>query len=516
MENQGITDLLQKTESLGISDSILRFKPKKSEKENNHCEILVGKLLTEKKFNEGTMELTLSRNWRAIRQPAVTEIAQNTFVISFKTREDKLKIWESRPWKIADALLILLDRRDKGKIKLEELNFNRTLIWVQIHNFPGELRSEENIATPLNEIFKEIVRGDEMGVAEGRYVSFIRVLVEIDLSDPVSPGFYLQDDSPPDIWVEFKYERLPANFCYCCGRIGHSQLLCRYPEDKVEGRYGDWTRAGHHSPPSPLSISNKSTPGTGESKTGDNFTMEGDRSVGRLLDGRLAGGRGTQGRERKAVGCVKSKTPSHVGTTDTSAESPNESGGVPPGFGHPSPPNLVGQLYNMKKAMDCSPYIPRKLFPDSSDSDKGLGGNLHWLEQGQGSGARCGEANFVGPETESPLPAHFNPLMGHQGFYPSPNYLNMLQENMVSFQAHHPYMMWDKSQIEAQYLSPWGLRNEQPRKKIKASRKRKTRVSIQEQQEHNPLQNEGNGEGTDPRMDSAEVLVANQKPPGGP
>ncbi|CAL1395226.1 unnamed protein product [Linum trigynum] len=113
-------------------------------------------------------ELTLDRNWKEIRHPTFIEIAKNTLVISFKSREDKLKIREAPPWKIADALLLLLDRRDHGKIKMEELNFNRTLIWVQIHNFPGELRSEENIATPLNEILKEIIRGDEMGVVEGR------------------------------------------------------------------------------------------------------------------------------------------------------------------------------------------------------------------------------------------------------------------------------------------------------------------------------------------------------------
>ncbi|CAL1359356.1 unnamed protein product [Linum trigynum] len=84
-----------------------------------------------------------------------------------------------------------------------------------------------------------------MGVAEGRYVSFIRVLVGIDLSESLPHGFFLEDDSSLDLWVEFKYKRLPTQVFYCCGRIGHNQLMCRSQSERIEGRYMDWIRAGH-------------------------------------------------------------------------------------------------------------------------------------------------------------------------------------------------------------------------------------------------------------------------------
>ncbi|CAL1392721.1 unnamed protein product [Linum trigynum] len=419
------------------------------------------------------MELTLSRNWREIKQPSVVELGTNTFSISFKSGEEKQKIWESRPWKIADALLVLIDWKGKGKIKIEELNFNKTIIWVQIHNFPGELRSEENVATPLNEIFKEIIRGDEMGVAEGKYVSFIRVLVGIDLSEPLAPGFFLQDDAPPDIWVEFKYERLPENFCYSCGRIGHSQLMCNHPEERVEGRYGEWTRAGHHSPPSPLSCTPVLTPGTAESKTGDNFSSSGDRSVGRLLDGRLSGGRGPRGKGRREEADVRTKTPLHMGTTARLPDSRKETDGPPPGFGLPRPTGAADQLLRMKYADDCSPYQPRKLSFGKDQTDEEGGCTQNQREAGQGSGSRVDVGMGMGLSSPSPYPNLLNPLMGQQSLFPSPNYLNMYQENMFLNQAQLPFLMWDNNQNKAQFLSPWGLKSDQPRKKIKVTRKRK-------------------------------------------
>ncbi|CAN0918546.1 hypothetical protein LINGRAHAP2_LOCUS30929 [Linum grandiflorum] len=52
-------------------------------------------------------------------------------------------------------------------------------------------------------------------------------------------------------WVNYKYERLPPNFCYTCGRIGHQQGTCEFKQEWKKGRYGDHTRAGPHSPAAP-------------------------------------------------------------------------------------------------------------------------------------------------------------------------------------------------------------------------------------------------------------------------
>ncbi|CAL1410867.1 unnamed protein product [Linum trigynum] len=102
----------------------------------------------------------------------------------------------------------------------------------------------------------------------------------------------------------------------------------------------------------------------------------------------------------------------------------------------------------------------------------------------QCSGAQSYPHQFMGLNNPS-LP--FYNQMGQGGFLPKPNYMNTWNENGLINQAQLPLLFWDNRQIEAQYLSHWGLKQEQSRKKLKASRKRKSGVCIKE---HSSLQNQ--------------------------
>lgn len=48
-------------------------------------------------------------------------------------------------------------------------------------------------------------------------------------------------------WISFKYERCP-DFCYKCGRIGHSERGCtievRIIKGQMENQFGPWLRPG--------------------------------------------------------------------------------------------------------------------------------------------------------------------------------------------------------------------------------------------------------------------------------
>ncbi|XP_039119052.1 uncharacterized protein LOC120255255 [Dioscorea cayenensis subsp. rotundata] len=53
---------------------------------------------------------------------------------------------------------------------------------------------------------------------------YARICVEIDLSKPLSRGFWIGDDLHR-VFVVVQYERLPT-FCYMCGMIGHGSNSC--------------------------------------------------------------------------------------------------------------------------------------------------------------------------------------------------------------------------------------------------------------------------------------------------
>lgn len=49
---------------------------------------------------------------------------------------------------------------------------------------------------------------------------FLRVRVEVDVSKPLYRGRKVILDEEEEVWVAFKYEKLP-NFCYWCGMVCH-------------------------------------------------------------------------------------------------------------------------------------------------------------------------------------------------------------------------------------------------------------------------------------------------------
>ena len=89
---------------------------------------------------------------------------------------------------------------------------------------------------------KELIGGD-----------FLRVRVEVDVSRPFCRGrkVVLEDDK--EIWVYFKYEKLP-NFCYWCGMVSHVDKECEiWLANKgkslaAKQEYGAWLRSAPYNP----------------------------------------------------------------------------------------------------------------------------------------------------------------------------------------------------------------------------------------------------------------------------
>lgn len=63
--------------------------------------------------------------------------------------------------------------------------------------------------------------------------SYLRLLVEIDVSAPLKHGFLFNKEAGDSTWVFLKYERLDE-YCTPCGLIGHKKYGCRSPPPHPE------------------------------------------------------------------------------------------------------------------------------------------------------------------------------------------------------------------------------------------------------------------------------------------
>ena len=78
---------------------------------------------------------------------------------------------------------------------------------MQVHNLPIRFRTKR-IAKQLCEAIGKVNVGIDEAEIEGD--NFMRVQVTIDISQPLSRGRVVSLDSGKELWVHFKYKRLPS------------------------------------------------------------------------------------------------------------------------------------------------------------------------------------------------------------------------------------------------------------------------------------------------------------------
>ena len=106
---------------------------------------------------------------------------------------------------------------------VRSLVFDKTCLWVQVHDLPtGSL-----IVTVAKDIALVVGNVDESETDSGdcERCNFMRVMVVIDVLDPLCRGRKISWTSGKESWVSFKYKRL-QNICYWCGRFTHNDKDC--------------------------------------------------------------------------------------------------------------------------------------------------------------------------------------------------------------------------------------------------------------------------------------------------
>ncbi|CAL1376746.1 unnamed protein product [Linum trigynum] len=191
--------------------------------------MLLGKMLTENRVTLAKASGAARYAWGGYGEVNVQPTdAQNLFIFTFNNEQVREKIWRDRPWSLSNTLTAM--EKYNGRGKPEEVPIERVAMWVQIHGMHQDQRNEQNMEAIGTQYFPGLLDIDRASLEYNGYRKFLRILVDVDIKEPVPTGFDFPftDETTGEEYcdvIDFKYERL-VELCYFCGRIGHNWPTC--------------------------------------------------------------------------------------------------------------------------------------------------------------------------------------------------------------------------------------------------------------------------------------------------
>lgn len=207
---------------------------------------LLGKLWTERPYSMYALIETMKKIWSPSKGMTCHELGSNLISFQFNTKRDMERIISMEPWYFNKHILVL--KPLTGNIQPSLMKFDTTPCWIRLYDVPMAGR-ELNIIRKIGERVGEVMEIDDStinGVARS-----VRLKVLIDLKNPLKRGTKIRFGSEEPCWIPITYERL-SNFCYWCGRMGHTHKDCESYQERAESDpeitekympFGEWMKA---------------------------------------------------------------------------------------------------------------------------------------------------------------------------------------------------------------------------------------------------------------------------------
>lgn len=184
-----------------MSDSdYLDLEEGAGDNEASRSKCLLGRIVCDKPPNKIVVSNILRKAWNTRAEFSITPWSHNTTLFRFIDEEDRRSIMRGAPWSVMGNLLILKPLPEG--VVASEMDFNSSPFWVQIHGLPVEKMTKVN-AEIIGKRFARLL-GIE-AISDGLLIqrSFLRVRVEVNISQPIPKGFWMRQTNPVgrDLWI---------------------------------------------------------------------------------------------------------------------------------------------------------------------------------------------------------------------------------------------------------------------------------------------------------------------------
>lgn len=220
---------------------------------------LVARILTDKTINLGAFKTTILKAWNPKKRVTTNILQNNLMAFIFEYENDINKIF-NHSWAFRDLQIIV--RKWPPDLSLNEINLDRAYFWIQALNIPVcfiNLNTAKLIENNVGTFLKS-----DLNSPSPKWKKALRIMVEIDLHQPLQSSLQIPCHGRPNLLVELRYECL-ADFCYKCGWLGHKFLSCASANNEMDMDsskfvFGPWIKAENMHIPNPLFIKNLQKP----------------------------------------------------------------------------------------------------------------------------------------------------------------------------------------------------------------------------------------------------------------
>lgn len=180
----------------------------------------VGRMVSQKSVKNAAVFTVLKAAWVNFGSVKMSELEGGVMAFDFDSESDRDRILDMSPWAVHGHCLNL--KQWFPNRSLSEYDFGKIQIWAQVHGLCAEMLNTENAWQIATKVGRCVAVDPEKEMCARAY---IRLKIELDVSEPVCPGFWWANDRGEEKWANIKYERL-SDFCYGCGRLGHTTQGC--------------------------------------------------------------------------------------------------------------------------------------------------------------------------------------------------------------------------------------------------------------------------------------------------